>query len=213
MGIGALLCALAVACGTSPKESSRARAASPAAGPRTDAAPTQADASSARPAATKPRVRRDPRGKDKTRTANAGKSGASKVAASPSPGAAAGTFLWPASAPVVGRFNGGTNKGIDIQGNQGDPVVAAANGRVVYAGSSLRGYGNLVIIMHDKVFMTAYAHNRKILVRENEQVRAGQKIAEIGSTDSNATKLHFELRRDGVAVDPLPYLKAAPPAP
>lgn len=102
---------------------------------------------------------------------------------------------------------------MDIRGNAGDPVVAAAKGRVVYVGSSLRGYGNLVMVKHDNDLMTAYAHNRKILVRENQQVQAGQQIAEMGSTDSNVTRLHFELRRGGHAVDPMPYLKAAPSAP
>jgi lipoprotein NlpD len=198
-----------VACGTSPKtppkESSRPGAAS---------VPSPSDASTAGAPAAKPRAPRDAQArKDKTHSAKAGKPAGPPVAASPSPGSAAGTFRWPASGSVDGRFNGGTNKGIDIHGNPGDPVVAAASGRVVYAGSKLRGYGNLVIIKHDKVLMTAYAHNRKILVQENEQVQAGQKIAEMGSTDSNTTRLHFELRRDGVAVDPMPYLKSGGPAP
>jgi len=83
----------------------------------------------------------------------------------------------------------------------------------VYVGSKLRGYGNLVMVKHNDEFMTAYAHNRKILVRENEQVKAGQQIAEMGSTDSSSTRLHFELRRKGNAVDPMPYLKSQPPAP
>jgi len=139
-----------------------------------------------------------------------GKSGAkgAMVAASPSPGSAASTFLWPAAGSVIRRFNGGTNKGIDIRGESGDPVVAAAKGRVVYVGSALRGYGHLVMVKHDNNLMTAYAHNRKILVREKQQVQAGQKIAEMGSSDTNATKLHFEVRRSGVAVDPMPYLKS-----
>jgi lipoprotein NlpD len=209
LGIGALLCALVVACGTSPKappkESSHAGAAS---------VPSPSDAAAAGAPAAKPRSQRDAQArKDKPRSAKAGKPAAPPVAASTSPGSAAGTFMWPASGSVAGRFNGGTSKGIDIHGNPGDPVVAAAGGRVVYAGSRLRGYGNLVIIKHDKLLMTAYAHNRRILVRENEQVQAGQKIAEMGSTDSNTTRLHFELRRDGVAVDPMPYLKSAGPAP
>ncbi len=84
---------------------------------------------------------------------------------------------------------------------------------MVYVGSKLRGYGNLVMVKHNDEFITAYAHNRKILVRENEQVKAGQQIAEMGSTDSSSTQLHFELRRKGTAVDPMPYLKAQPPAP
>lgn len=130
--------------------------------------------------------------------------------AGPPPGAAAGTFLWPAAGAVTSHFNGSTNKGIDIGGRLGEPVIAAAKGRVVFAGNGLRGYGNLVMIQHDATYMTAYAHNSKLLVRENQQVQAGQKIAEMGSSDASAVALHFELRRAGAAVDPIPYLK--PPA-
>jgi lipoprotein NlpD len=218
-GIGAILCALIVACGTSPKETSRPRAASSTTAARADSASSSSSAASPKPAASKPpaqrQAKRQAKGKGKTRSAAAGKSGSSiapKVAASPAPGAATGTFLWPASGQVSARYNGGTNKGIDIRGNPGDPVVAAAKGRVVFVGSSLRGYGNLVMVKHDNDLMTAYAHNRKILVRENQQVQAGQQIAEMGNTDSNVTRLHFELRRGGHAVDPMPYLKAAAPS-
>jgi lipoprotein NlpD len=112
--------------------------------------------------------------------------------------------------PVAARFNGGVNKGIDIRGKAGDSVVAAASGRVVYVGSKLRGYGNLVIVKHNDDLMTVYAHNRKLLVHEGDQVKAGQLIAEIGGTDANTPLLHFEVRRDGNAVDPMPYLKAPP---
>ncbi|SCK11837.1 Membrane-bound metallopeptidase [Variovorax sp. HW608] len=207
-GFGALICTLVVACGTSPKEPPRSRAE-----PQAAKADASADAETPKPRAKQS----DPKRKSSAaRSAAAGKSGTSKeprVAASPSPGRAAGTFLWPASGQVTGRFNGGTNKGIDIRGNAGDPVVAAAGGRVVYVGSKLRGWGNLVMVKHDDEFITAYAHNRKILVRENEQVKPGQQIAEMGSSDSNATQLHFEIRRKGNAVDPMPYLKAQPPAP
>ena len=120
--------------------------------------PSPSDASTAGAPAAKPRAPRDAQArKDKTHSAKAGKPAGPPVAASPSPGSAAGTFRWPASGSVDGRFNGGTNKGIDIHGNPGDPVVAAASGRVVYAGSKLRGYGNLVIIKHDKVLMTVGA--------------------------------------------------------
>ena len=216
-GFGALICTLVVACGTAPKEPARSRASSSSQVSRAEPQAAKADAS-ADAEIQKPRAKQsDPKRKrSATRSAAAGKSSTSKepkVAASPSPGAAAGTFLWPAAGPVAGRFNGGTNKGIDIRGNAGDPVVAAAGGRVVYAGSKLRGWGNLVMVKHNDEFITAYAHNRKILVRENEQVRAGQQIAEMGSSDSNATQLHFEIRRKGNAVDPMPYLKGPPPAP
>ncbi len=220
LGMGAILCALVVACSTSPKETSRPRATSASTTARADSVSSSSSAESPKAAPSKPsaqrQAKRQAKGKGQTRSAAAGKSGSSnapKVAASPTPGAAAGTFLWPASGQVSARFNGGTSKGIDIRGNPGDPIVAAAKGRVVYVGSSLRGYGNLIMVKHDNDLMTAYAHNRKILVRENQQVQAGQHIAEMGSTDSNTTRLHFELRRGGHAVDPMPYLKAAPTAP
>jgi lipoprotein NlpD len=113
---------------------------------------------------------------------------------------------WPAKGKVTGEFNE-TNKGIDIAGKVGEPVLAAADGKVVYAGNSLRGYGNLVIVKHDNTYLTAYAHNSKLLVKEGDSVRKGQKIAEIGDTDTNAPKLHFELRVNGKPVNPTPYLQ------
>ena len=115
-------------------------------------------------------------------------------------------LVWPVQGPVIGRFDGSRNKGIDIAGQAGAPVVAAEAGRVVYAGSELRGYGNLVIVKHSEQLLTAYAHNRKILVKENQTVRQGQRIAEMGSSGTDRVKLHFEVRRDGNAVDPMPYL-------
>ena len=113
---------------------------------------------------------------------------------------------WPAKGKVTGEFNE-TNKGIDIAGKVGEPVLAAADGKVVYAGNSLRGYGNLVIVKHDNTYLTAYAHNSKLLVKEGDNVRKGQKIAEMGDTDTNAPKLHFELRVNGKPVNPTPYLQ------
>ena len=113
---------------------------------------------------------------------------------------------WPAKGKVTGEFNE-TNKGIDIAGKVGEPVLAAADGKVVYAGNSLRGYGNLVIVKHDNTYLTAYAHNSKLLVKEGDSVRKGQKIAEMGDTDANAPKLHFELRVNGKPVNPTPYLQ------
>jgi len=108
---------------------------------------------------------------------------------------------------VLERFDGNRNKGIDIGGAAGDPVLASEDGRVVFVSSRLRGYGQLVIVKHDDTFITAYAHSRRILVKENEQVRKGQQIAEMGSTGTNRVKLHFEVRRRGVAVNPQPYLE------
>ena len=115
-------------------------------------------------------------------------------------------MVWPVQGPVIGKFDGSRNKGIDIGGKAGAPVVTAEAGRVVYAGSELRGYGNLVIVKHSEQLLTAYDHNRKILVKENQTVRQGQRIAEMGSSGTDRVKLHFEVRRDGNAVDPMPYL-------
>jgi lipoprotein NlpD len=113
-------------------------------------------------------------------------------------------WAWPANGKVIGNF--AQTKGVDIGGQAGDAVLAAADGRVVYTGNSLRGYGNLVIIKHNANYLTAYAHNRKILVKEQQEVKRGAKIAEMGKTDSEVVKLHFEVRRQGTPVEPLNYL-------
>lgn len=115
---------------------------------------------------------------------------------------------WPTggAATVLAGFDEQKNKGIDIAGRAGEPVVAAADGRVVYAGAGLRGYGNLVILKHNNTYLTAYAHNQSLLVKEDQNVRKGQKIAEMGSTDTDRVKLHFEIRRQGKPVDPTRYL-------
>ncbi len=117
-------------------------------------------------------------------------------------------WAWPAGGTVIGRFssNGSLNKGIDIAGELGQPVLAASDGAVVYAGSGLRGYGELVIIKHSDTYVSAYGHNRRLLVQEGQQVKAGQTIAEMGSTGTDRVKLHFEIRRQGKPVDPLQYL-------
>jgi len=115
-------------------------------------------------------------------------------------------FIRPAPGRTLSGFDGTRNKGLDIAGNLGDPVVAAADGRVVYVGGELRGYGNMVIVQHNDTFLTAYAHAKTILVKEKDVVRQGQKIAEIGNSDADRVKLHFEIRKQGVAVDPEPYL-------
>ena len=118
--------------------------------------------------------------------------------------------MWPAKGRLVASFSeSATLKGIDIAGAVGDPVLASAPGKVVYAGSGLRGYGKLVIVKHNATYLTAYAHNREILVKEGQTVTRGQKIAEMGSTDADRVKLHFEIRRLGKPMDPLRYL---PPA-
>jgi len=115
-------------------------------------------------------------------------------------------WAWPAQGQTVGLFDEAKNKGIDIAGKAGDAVLAAADGRVVYADSGLRGYGKLIILKHNNTFLTAYAHNQNLLVKEDQQVRQGQKIAEMGSTDADRVKLHFEIRRQGKPVDPLKFL-------
>lgn len=119
-------------------------------------------------------------------------------------------WAWPTSGALIGKFssNGSLNKGIDIGGELGQPVLAASDGSVVYAGSGLRGYGELVIIKHSDTYVSAYGHNRKLLVREGQQVKVGQTIAEMGSTGTDRVKLHFEIRRQGKPVDPLQFLPA-----
>src|SRR5690606_36030984 len=122
--------------------------------------------------------------------------------------AAVSGWQWPAQGPLISRFqsNGSLNKGIDIAGQLGQPVKAAANGSVVYAGRGLLGYGDMIIIKHNETYLSAYAHNSRLLVKEGDQVKAGQTIAEMGSTGSDRVKLHFEIRRRGQPVDPLGYL-------
>lgn len=134
---------------------------------------------------------------------------AAKPAGKPKPAVApTGNWLWPAEGTVISRFSSATtlNKGIDIAGKIGQPVKATAKGTVVYAGSDLRGYGELLIIKHNDTFISAYGHNRRLLVSEGQEVRAGQQIAEMGSTGTDRVKLHFEIRRQGSPVDPLQYL-------
>ncbi len=118
-------------------------------------------------------------------------------------------WSWPLRGPIVGHYTGTgvtANKGIDIKADPGSTIKAAADGIVVYSGNGLIGYGNLVIIKHNETYLSAYAHNRKIFVREKNNVKEGQKIAEIGSTGASITKLHFEIRKNGKPVNPLNYL-------
>ena len=110
-------------------------------------------------------------------------------------------WMWPVKGRVLAPFNEAT-KGMDIAGRKGAPVLAAASGRVVYAGDGLRGYGNLVIVKHNNTWLSAYAHNDKVLVKEQDEVRRGQKIAEMGSSDADRVQLHFEIRRQGKPIDP-----------
>jgi lipoprotein NlpD len=116
-------------------------------------------------------------------------------------------WMWPAKGKVIAAFTEAA-KGVDIAGRKGAPVLAAAGGRVVYAGAGLRGYGKLVIIKHNNTWLSAYAHNENLLVKEQQDVKKGQKIAEMGSTDTDQVKLHFEVRRQGKPVDPAKVLPA-----
>lgn len=164
--------------------------------------PPVATTASAAPAATAPAV-----------------TGANTPAATPAPAPAPATaasapaaadgnlgFIWPSSGAVIAGFDDARNKGLDIGGKAGDPVVAAADGRVIYSGAGLRGYGNLILIKHNNTYLTAYAHNQTLLVKDDQVVKKGQKIAEMGSSDADRVKLHFEVRRQGKPVDPSRYL-------
>ena len=116
------------------------------------------------------------------------------------------SWMWPADGRIVATFDEGRNKGIDIAGRPGQQVVAAGAGKVMYAGSGIRGYGNLVIVKHNNSLLSAYAHNRKIVVKEGDNVAKGQMIAEMGDSDADSVKLHFEIRQQGKPVDPARFL-------
>ena len=132
------------------------------------------------------------------------------AASSPQPAAIEDdiAWIWPAQGKLSTGFDEVKNKGFDIDGKAGDPIIAASDGRVVYAGAGLRGYGNLIILKHNNTFLTAYAHNQTLLVKEDQTVKKGQKIAEMGNSDADRVKLHFEIRRQGKPVDPSRYLPA-----
>lgn len=149
---------------------------------------------------SKPPEREEPRSKNQTKSAPA-QSTPSLITGAPQ-------WRWPVKGRVLSAFGASTglNQGIDIDGNLGDSVVAAAAGQVVYAGNGLRGYGNLVIIKHNDTFLSAYAHNRRLTVSEGDSVKAGEVIAEMGATGADSVRLHFEIRRDGKPVDPIGYL-------
>lgn len=131
------------------------------------------------------------------------------VAAAPAaaaPGDDKISWMWPSEGKVIGTFDEGKNKGVDIAGKAGQQVVAAGAGKVMYAGSGIRGYGNLVIVKHSNSLLSAYAHNRSILVKEGQNVNKGQAIAEMGDSDADRVKLHFEIRQQGKPVDPSKFL-------
>ncbi|HEY5898391.1 MAG TPA: peptidoglycan DD-metalloendopeptidase family protein [Burkholderiales bacterium] len=129
-------------------------------------------------------------------------------AAPPSYSGGTAEFVWPAKGKILTGFSEPRSKGIDIDGKLGDPVVAAAAGRVTYIGSGIPGLGKLVVIKHDNGFITVYAHNRNILVKEQQSVARGERIAELGASDADRPKLHFQIRKGSAAVDPLRYLPA-----
>jgi len=114
-------------------------------------------------------------------------------------------LLRPTNAPVITPFNDVTNKGVEFSGKLGDPIVAAADGKVIYSGSNLRTYGNLIILNHNNSFVTVYANNKTLLVKEGDIVKRGQKIAEMGNSESDKVKLHFELRKNSKPIDPINY--------
>ena len=120
-------------------------------------------------------------------------------------------FIWPARGSVLAGFSEPSSKGVDIGGKPGDPVVAAAPGQVLYTGTGIRGFGKLIVIRHDSGFSSVYAHNREILVKEGQNVSRGQRIAELGDTDADRPKLHFEIRKSGKPVDPMRYLPGDKP--
>jgi lipoprotein NlpD len=138
--------------------------------------------------------------------ASAGPAAGSSAGAAAREGEDDVSWSWPAQGALISGFDETRNKGIEIAGKAGDAVMAASDGRVVYAGSGLRGYGNLVIIKHNDTFLTAYAHNQTLLVKEDQPVRRGQKIAEMGQTDAERVQLHFEIRRRGKPIDPTKLL-------
>lgn len=166
------------------------------------------------PRKTEPRADKTPYNEGKvatTTTTPATAPAGTAPVAPPAPVAAAGddarlSWMWPSEGRVIATFDDGRNKGLDIAGKMGQPVVAAGTGKVMYAGSGIRGYGNLVIVKHSNSLLSAYAHNRKIVVKEGDNVTRGQVIAEMGDSDADLVKLHFEIRQQGKPVDPTRFL-------
>ncbi|MER1877551.1 murein hydrolase activator NlpD [Proteus mirabilis] len=162
--------------------------------------------SSMGPLITKPTTTTPPKTTTSTPTTSATTS--NNTTATSKPAAATGKWVWPAQGKIIESYSNapGGNKGIDISGTRGSPIVATAAGKVVYAGSALRGYGNLVIIKHNDEYLSAYAHNDTILVREQQNVNAGQQIATMGSTGTSSVRLHFEIRYKEKSLNPMSYL-------
>jgi lipoprotein NlpD len=168
---------------------------------------TAAAAPAASVPAPKPAGVSSDKGKAKADAQKKSKTEPAKSRAGVKTGTVAGSWAWPTDGQILKRFSDSdSGKGLDIGGNRGQTVKAAAGGRVVYQGSGLRGYGQLIIIKHSDEFLSAYAHNDRIYVKEGDVVKRGQKIADMGSTGTDRVKLHFEIRRQGVPTDPLRYL-------
>jgi lipoprotein NlpD len=174
-------------------QAAQAAQAAPASQPAAAAAPAPATAAAPAPAAA---------------PSGAAPNAAASATAAKEGGVDEVVWAWPAAGAVITGFDEGRNRGLTIAGKAGDPVLAAGDGRVIYAGSSLRGYGNLVIVKHNDTYLTAYAHNQTLLVKDDQAVRRGQKIAEMGSTDAERVQLHFEIRRQGKPIDPAKLLPA-----
>lgn len=163
------------------------------------------------PRKTEPRADKTPYSEGKVATTTPPATTAPATPPAPAATPAAGdearlSWMWPSEGRVIATFDDGRNKGIDIAGKLGQPVVAAGSGKVMYAGSGIRGYGNLVIVKHSNSLLSAYAHNRKIVVKEGDNVNRGQVIAEMGDSDADVVKLHFEIRQQGKPVDPTRFL-------
>lgn len=161
--------------------------------------PAETQPAQTQPAESKPEEAKPPEAQSKGVAPQA--ANATKLEVSPE----AHKFIWPVTGRVIGKFEG-NNKGIDIAADEGEPVQAAAGGNVLYAGSGIRGYGQLLIIKHSDDFLSVYAHNNKLLVKQGDTVKQGQKVAEVGHTDADRSELHFEIRHQGASVDPLQYL-------
>jgi len=164
----------------------------------------------AQPASTAPKPEVKPEVKPEAKPE--AKPAAKPTVATADPDARGIGFIWPARGQLLASFSEPNNKGVDIGGHLGDPVYAAAAGRVMYTGTGIRGYGKLIVIKHENGFNSVYAHNKTILVKEGQAVTRGERIAELGESDADKPALHFEIRKSGKPVDPLKYLPGDKPS-
>ena len=193
--------------GASQPVASKSAARAPASTGKSPAAPSSGSSRkmSKGTAATTAKARSPPSSASKQAGSATTLKKSGKSAAKGSGGSIKG-WSWPTKGKVVTTFSRSGGKGIDIAGNLGQPIVAASGGRVVYSGSGLIGYGQLIIVKHNKRYLSAYAHNNKMLVKEGDTVAGGQRIAEMGRSGANRAMLHFEIRRDGKPIDPMRHL-------